>query len=135
MGERIRHTGNIFRQRWTAKMPGFFRRLAVVCTCIVGVAIGINTMLSIAGATPHQWWNDIYPLLVGVPTGMAITCKLTVNGGYKSVDPGKLTQGNPILGDGQQDPHDHEPHDPHHEHHNDGCGCAPDAPNLHQDNM
>lgn len=99
MKERIQNTSNELRRRWMAKMPKFFHTLMVICTCIVGTAIGINTMLGIAGATPHQWWIDIYPLLVGVPSGMAIVCKLTVEEGYKDIDPDKLIKGNPILDD------------------------------------
>lgn len=107
MGEKIRKSGNMLKNRWTEKMPAFFRRIMVVCVCIVGTAFGVNTMLNFAGATPHQWWTDIYPLLIGVPTGMAIVCKLTVNGGYKDIDPEKLTRNNPILGtDGDKDKDD-----------------------------
>lgn len=98
MGKRIRYTGNELKERWTQKMPRFFRQLVVLCVCIVGTAFGINTMLQMTGAIPHEWWTDIYPLLIGVPTGMAIVCKLTVAGGYKDVDPDKLTHGNRILG-------------------------------------
>ena len=97
MKEKIKHTGNVLRQRWLAKMPKFFKRLSIICTCIVGTAIGVNTMLGVAGATPHEWWTNVYPLLIGVPTGMAIVCKLTVAGGYQSVDPDKLIEGNPII--------------------------------------
>lgn len=97
MGEQIKKTGNEAVERWQGKMPRFFRQLMVLCVCIVGTAFGINTMLTMTGATPHEWWTDIYPLLVGVPTGMAIVCKLTVAGGYKEVDPDKLTSGNTIL--------------------------------------
>lgn len=97
MKERIKKTGNELRRRWLSKMPTFFHRLMIVCACIVGTAIGINTMLQVAGATPHQWWTDIYPLLIGVPTGMAIVCKLTVAEGYKDIDPDKLIGDNPIL--------------------------------------
>ena len=85
------------KERWTQKMPRFFRQLVVLCVCIVGTAFGINQVMVIGGATPHEWWTDIYPLLLSVPTGMAIVCKLTVAGGYKDVDPDKLTRHNPIL--------------------------------------
>lgn len=97
MGERIRHTGNELKERWTQRMPRFFRGLVVLCACIVGTAFGINTMLNMTGAVAHAWWTDVYPLLIGVPTGMAIVCKLTVAGGYKDIDPDRLTKGNVIL--------------------------------------
>lgn len=97
MGRRFKKTGNELKERWTKKMPRFFRQLVVLCACIVGTAFGINTMLNMTGAVAHEWWTDIYPLLIGVPTGMAIVCKLTVAGGYKDVDPDKLTRHNHIL--------------------------------------
>ena len=93
----IRHTGKEIKDRWVMKMPRFFRGLVVLCVCIVGTAFGINTTMVTAGAIPHEWWNDIYPLLIGVPTGMAIICKLTVAGGYKDIDPDRLTRRNRIL--------------------------------------
>ena len=97
MGETIKQQGNELKGRWTAKMPRFFRQLTVLCACVAGTAFGINTMLTMAGAMTHEWWNDIYPLLIGVPTGMIIVCKLTVAGGYKDVDPDQLTRRNHIL--------------------------------------
>jgi len=97
MGETIKHTGNEIKERWTQKMPRFFRQLMVLCVCVAGTAYGINTFMVMAGAMPHEWWTDIYPLLTGVPVGMAIVCKLTVAGGYKDVDPDKLTRHNRIL--------------------------------------
>ena len=97
MGERIRHAGAELKERWKKKMPRFFRTLSVLCVCIVGTAFGINTTLQMTGAVAHEWWNDLYPLLIGVPTGMAIVCKLTVAGGYKDIDPDRLTRGNIIL--------------------------------------
>lgn len=100
MGERLKRTGTEARKRWSQKMPRFFRQLTVLCACVAGTAFGINTMLAMTGAVAHEWWNDVYPLLIGVPTGMAIVCKLTVAGGYKDIDPDKLTHGNIILGEG-----------------------------------
>ena len=97
MGEHIRHTSNEIKERWTQKMPRFFRQLVVLCICVAGTAFGVNQIMMIGGATPHEWWTDIYPLLLGVPTGMAIVCKLTVAGGYKDIDPDRLTHGNMIL--------------------------------------
>lgn len=97
MGEAIKHTSNELVERWSQQMPKFFSGLMRICVCIVGTAFGVNTMLQNTGAMPHQWWTDIYPLLIGVPTGMAIVCKLTVAGGYKDIDPDRLTKGNSIL--------------------------------------
>lgn len=114
MGEQIVDTGNELKGRWTQRMPRFFRQLLTLCVCVAATALGVNTAMVMSGAVPHEWWTDIYPLLIGVPTGMAIVCKLTVAGGYKDLDPGKLTQGNPLLGDNDRPPHDEYGHDPHH---------------------
>lgn len=97
MGEQIKKTGNELKERWTQRMPRFFRQIVVLCACIVGTAFGVNTMLNMTGAVAHEWWSDIYPLLIGVPTGMTIVCKLTVAGGYKDIDPDRLTRHNRIL--------------------------------------
>ena len=116
MGEHIKHTGSELKGRWVGKMPKFFRQLVILCACIVGTAFGVNTMLQMTGAVAHDWWNDIYPLLIGVPTGMAIVCKLTVAGGYKDIDPDRLTRGNTILDKdiehmNAEGPRDIEPYD------------------------
>lgn len=98
MWGRLSRTGKELRERWAKRMPRFFRQLTVLCVCVVATAYGINQIMVFGGATPHEWWNDVYPLLLGVPTGMVIVCKLTVAGGYKDVDPENLTHGNPMLG-------------------------------------
>ena len=99
MGEHLRHTGSELKGRWMGKMPRFFRQLTVLCVCVAGTAFGINQVMVMGGAIPHEWWTNVYPLLLGVPTGMAIVCKLTVAGGYKNINPDSLTKHNPLLGD------------------------------------
>lgn len=93
MGEKIKNTGNELKNRWVQKMPRFFRQLVILCMCIVVTAFSINTTLQMTGAVAHEWWTDIYPLLIGVPTGMAVVCKLTVAGGYKDIDADEFTKG------------------------------------------
>ena len=78
-------------------MPRFFRQLVVLCCCVIVTAFGINQIMVIGGATPHEWWNDIYPLLLSVPFGMIIVCKLTVAGGYKEIDPDRVMKGHMRL--------------------------------------
>ena len=97
MGEQILRQSNEIKGRWMGKMPRFFRQLVVLCVCIVATAFGINTAMTTMGATPHEWWTDLYPLLIGVPTGMAIVCKLTVAGGYKEIDPDKVLRGGEVV--------------------------------------
>ena len=123
MGEQIIKQGNELKGRWMGKMPRFFRQLVVLCVCIVATAFGINTAMTTMGAVPHDWWNDIYPLLIGVPSGMAIVCKLTVAGGYKDIDPDKVLRGDHIVDRNatapnmsdietqQPEPHEIEPYD------------------------
>ena len=97
MGEQIKNTSNELKERWKQKMPRFFKRLMTLCVCIAGTALGVNQVMEIGHAQPHEWWTDVYPLLLSVPTGMAIVCKLTVAGGYKDIDTDKLTGHNPLL--------------------------------------
>lgn len=91
MGNNIKQSQVV--QRWHQKMPPFFRRIVQVCCCIVATALAVNQVMEMGHATPHEWWNDIYPLLLSVPTGMAVVCKLTVAGGYKHIDPDKILRG------------------------------------------
>lgn len=93
MGETIKNTGNEAVKRWHAKMPRFFRQIVKLCACIIVTSFGINEIMEIGHATPHEWWTYIYPLLLAVPFGMIAICKLTVAGGYKEIDPDKVLQG------------------------------------------
>lgn len=95
MGKNIIKTKNEAVERWHKKMPRFFRQIVVLCACVALSAFVINTALVISGAEAHLWWRDIYPLLIGVPTGMVIVCKLTVAGGYRDIDPDPLSHGRP----------------------------------------
>ena len=93
MGEQIINTKNEAVDRWQQQMPPFFRRIVIVCACVAITAFTVNIALQTAGAVPHQWWTDAYPLLIGVPIGMIVVCKLTVAGGYKKIDVDALSRG------------------------------------------
>ena len=41
------------------------------------MAIAIHVAVTTAGATEPNWWNAIYPYLVGIPAGMAFVAKMT----------------------------------------------------------
>ncbi len=97
MGEQIKRQSNELKGRWVGKMPRFFRHLVVLCSCVMVTAFGVNQVMLIGGAVPHEWWTDAYPLLLAVPFGMIIVCKLTVAGGYKEIDPDKVIQGDMTL--------------------------------------
>ena len=96
MGGRIKRTKNEAVHRWQEKMPKFFQRIVILCACVVATAFTVNTAMQIAGAEPHEWWRELYPLLIGVPVGMAVVCKLTVAGGYKDLDADALVTGKPV---------------------------------------
>ena len=65
----------ILKNRWKAKMPKFFRNALWLCTCVSGVAIAINFAMTSGNAIAPEWWNIIYPYLVGIPAGAAAISK------------------------------------------------------------
>lgn len=67
------------RSRWHNHMPKFFARICWICALISGTALAVNTAIMAGGGTTHEWWNDIYPYLLGVPAGMAFVAKFTQN--------------------------------------------------------
>lgn len=83
MGEQIRKTGNEALDRWQQKMPKFFRLIMRVCICIASTATAIHVYFTHFGIQPHEWWNDVLPYLTGIPLGMALMAKFTVDGGYR----------------------------------------------------
>lgn len=97
MGEMIRHTGSEIRERWHMKMPRFFYWLVVIACGIGGTAFAINTGVPALGGTLHEWWGDIYTYTIGTCIGVVFVCKFTVAGGYKEINPDKLTRSNTVL--------------------------------------
>lgn len=65
--------------RWRNAMPKFFSRICWVCALISGTALAANTAVQAGGGTTHEWWNELYPYLLGVPAGMAFVAKFTQN--------------------------------------------------------
>lgn len=65
------------RHRWSNAMPIFFRRLFWVCSLISGTALAANTAMQTAGVSPHDWWTDVLPYLIGFPAGIAFAAKFT----------------------------------------------------------
>ena len=92
MGEKIKHTGSEIAGRWHQKMPRFFYWLIVVACGIGGAAAAINQLVPMTGGVLHAWWIDLYPYIFGSCVGIVFACKFTVAGGYKDIDPDKLTQ-------------------------------------------
>lgn len=83
MGEEIKSTGNEAVKRWQKKMPKFFRMMMWICALISGTALAVNTAILAAGAQPHEWWQEIFPYLIGVPAGGMFICKFTCDGGFR----------------------------------------------------
>ena len=63
--------------RWRATTPLFFKRIVCAGSVISGVALAIHVALMAGGAAEPQWWQDVYPYLIGVAAGMAAVAKLT----------------------------------------------------------
>ena len=70
---------NTIRQRWQNTMPKFFACICWVCALISGTALAVHTAITAGGGVPHEWWNDIYPYLLGIPAGAAFVAKFTQN--------------------------------------------------------
>jgi len=70
---------DVLRQRWSNAMPKFFRWVCYISAFISGTALAVNTAIVAGGGTPHEWWSDIYPYLLGIPAGAAFVAKFTQN--------------------------------------------------------
>ena len=72
---------NVIISRWKRRMPLFFKWIFGVAAFVGGLALAINTAIVAGGGTTHEWWNDLYPYLLGVSGGAAFVAKFTVKGG------------------------------------------------------
>lgn len=77
MGEQVKGFGKTLKHRWLNAMPKFFRIIFWICSLVSGTALAVNTAIIAGGGTTHEWWNDIYPYLLGFPAGIAFACKFT----------------------------------------------------------
>ena len=68
---------NTLSSRWSNAMPKFFSRICWACSLISGTALAVNTRITAGGGITPEWWNDIYPYLLGIPAGMAFAAKFT----------------------------------------------------------
>lgn len=96
MGEEVKTFRKEATKRWHEKMPRFFYWIVIVAVFVGGLALTVNTAIVTAGGTPHEWWSDIYPYIIGASAGAVFVCKFTVAGGFRNVDPDKIT-GHTIL--------------------------------------
>ena len=58
-------------------MPRFFKWVFGFAAFIGGLAIAVNTAVISGGGTTHEWWNDLYPYLLGASGGAAFIAKFT----------------------------------------------------------
>ena len=97
MGEIIKNTGSELKERWMMKMPRFFRMIAVVTVNILAIVTTVNFGVPALGGQLYDWWGDVYTHILTGGLCILATCKVTVAGGYKHIDPDKLMRGNVIL--------------------------------------
>ncbi len=93
MGEQIKNTGNELIERWHQKMPRFFYWLVVIACGVGGLAVTINIGLPLIGGTHSDWWPEVFRYVASTCIGIIFTCKFTVAGGYKKVNPDNLIKG------------------------------------------
>ena len=79
----------VLKERWTTSMPKFFKVILCICALISGTALAVNTAILAGGGVPHEWWNDIYPYLLGIPAGAAFVAKFTQTYGKDGEPVGK----------------------------------------------
>lgn len=94
MGEKIKRSEIV--ERWNKKMPRFFYWVSVVAMGVLFVSVTIHFTVESAGAMHVDWWQEIYPYLVGASAGVIAISKFTVAGGYKKMNPDKI-DGKTIL--------------------------------------
>ena len=77
------------RQRWSNTMPKFFKVILCVSALISGTALAVNTAIVAGGGVTHEWWNEVYPYLLGIPAGAAFVAKFTQTYGKDGEPVGK----------------------------------------------
>jgi len=65
------------KERWKARVPKFFKWIMGIGTGIATIALAIQMALNSAGASIPEWWETIYPYMIGIGAGMTAVAKLT----------------------------------------------------------
>ena len=77
MGQTVKAWWKVCKDRWKSAMPKFFKVVMTICALVGGTAIAINTAFQALGVTPHDWWNDILPYIIGFSVGGGFIAKFT----------------------------------------------------------
>lgn len=67
----------IIIDRWKSQIPIFFKWIIGIGTAVASIALAIQMALTSGGATVPEWWETLYPYLIGVGAGMTATAKFT----------------------------------------------------------
>lgn len=73
----MRQIINTIKNRWKAQMPAFFKWVMGISGSIAAIALAIQVALTSGNAVIPEWWETIYPYLIGIGAGMSATAKLT----------------------------------------------------------
>lgn len=68
---------NIIIERWKAQVPKFFKWVMGIGTSVAAVALAIQMALDSGGAIIPEWWEKLYPYLIGIGAGMTASAKFT----------------------------------------------------------
>ena len=60
-----------------------------VSALVSGTALAVNTAITAGGGVTHEWWNELYPYLLGIPAGAAFVAKFTQTYGKDGEPVGK----------------------------------------------
>ena len=70
-------------------MPKFFKVILCISALVSGTALAVNTAITAGGGVTHEWWNELYPYLLGIPAGAAFVAKFTQTYGKDGEPVGK----------------------------------------------
>lgn len=65
------------KDRWKAAMPVFFKWIMGIGTTMAGIALSIQLALDSGNAVIPEWWEKLYPYIIGIGAGMTATAKFT----------------------------------------------------------
>lgn len=67
----------IIIERWKAQVPVFFKWIMGIGAGVATIALAIQMALDSGGAKAPEWWETLYPYLIGVGAGLTACAKLT----------------------------------------------------------